>query len=87
MQPKTKLGQVEAVNKSNGEITIDPSRCKGCGLCVLSCPKTSIELADEVDSRGIRVACRRKDQQCSGCGFCYIICPDTAITVYKISNR
>jgi 2-oxoglutarate ferredoxin oxidoreductase subunit delta len=69
--------------ESRGEIVIDPSRCKGCGLCVWVCPKGHIVLSEQGDHRGIRVARLHEGHTCTGCSFCAIMCPDVAIRVYR----
>jgi 2-oxoglutarate ferredoxin oxidoreductase subunit delta len=71
------------MSKARGQIAIDPARCKACELCIWACPQKSIKTVDEVDRRGIRIACCAENAPCTGCGFCYMVCPDTAITVYK----
>ena len=71
------------MSSPEGKIAIKPDWCKGCGLCIWVCPKKSIRLAEEVDHRGIRIACFDNNTTCTGCGFCYMICPDVAIEVYK----
>jgi len=71
------------VAKAKGRIRIDPQRCKGCGLCVWACPQQAVDLTEEVDRRGIRVACLLEDKGCTGCRSCYLVCPDVAITVWK----
>jgi len=71
------------MKSAKGCIQIDTERCKGCGLCIWGCPKGGIRLSEEVDRRGIRVACPDEAVPCTGCGFCYVVCPDVAITVKK----
>ena len=71
------------MSRPTGTIIIDVKRCKGCGLCIDACPKKHIRLAEQEDSRGVRVACFKDRDECTGCGFCYIVCPDVAVTVFK----
>ena len=83
MRLETELKPGKTMRKSKGKITIDPVRCKGCGLCIWACPQESIQTVAEADRRGIRIAYCSENAQCTGCGFCYMVCPDTAIAVYK----
>jgi nitroreductase/NAD-dependent dihydropyrimidine dehydrogenase PreA subunit len=62
-----------------GEITIDYSRCNGCGLCVEACPDLEYKiLKGKVVPSGSTVF------GCIGCGQCMAICPENAI---KIKGR
>ena len=35
-----------------GKIAIDKERCKGCQLCVVTCPKKIIRLSEEFNEKG-----------------------------------
>lgn len=72
-----------------GRIQIDEERCKGCGLCMMVCPKKRIETSDKLNTKGYYPA-RSKEQnlsdserECTGCAMCAITCPDIAIEVYR----
>ena len=69
--------------KIKGTIIIDRERCKGCEVCVASCPFDVLRLATEVNSRGYNYAEMAEPDKCTGCASCSIICPDSCITVYR----
>jgi 2-oxoglutarate ferredoxin oxidoreductase subunit delta len=65
------------------EIKIDETKCKGCSLCVINCPKKCIEMSDSFGVTGYYPAKFVRPADCIGCGMCAQICPDLAIGVYK----
>jgi 2-oxoglutarate ferredoxin oxidoreductase subunit delta len=70
-----------------GFITISRDLCKGCGLCVVSCPKGSIKISNKLNIKGYHPAeymesKRSKKRKCTGCALCAITCPDVAIEVF-----
>jgi len=68
-----------------GKIIIDTERCKGCGLCVMVCPKSSITISDCSNKNGYFPA-EANNIDCTGCAMCAIICPDAAIEVFRDEN-
>lgn len=65
-------------------IIITNNTCKGCGLCVNSCPKKLIRLSDKVmNDHGYFVAEFTDESACVGCALCAVMCPDCAIAVEK----
>ena len=63
-----------------GKITIDKEKCKGCGLCVAVCPKGSIVISEQSNSKGDYPA-RPTNGDCTACCNCAVVCPDAAIEV------
>ena len=64
-------------------IEINPDNCKGCGICIVACPKDVIEQSDVINKLGYHPA-EYKGEGCIGCGFCFYSCPEPeAIIVYK----
>jgi len=64
-------------------IIIDETRCKGCGLCTIACPKKLVSLSDALNSLGVAVALFSGHEKCTGCSLCAVMCPDVAISVFK----
>jgi len=52
-------------------IVISQELCKGCGLCVKTCPLNTVEMVDKKAYIG---------EQCVSCGACLRVCPFGAIT-------
>jgi 2-oxoglutarate ferredoxin oxidoreductase subunit delta len=65
------------------KIEINQERCKGCGLCTISCPKELIQIGKEINRQGYFYVCWDNNGKCTGCAICGEICPDIAISVWK----
>ena len=63
-----------------GKIIIDTEGCKGCGLCVVVCPKEGIVISNQSNTHGYFPA-EANNTDCTGCAMCAIICPDAVIKV------
>jgi len=73
-------------NTVRGKVIIDVDECKGCGLCVESCPPRCLLLARELSAYGVHPA-RYTGKDCTGCGICFYCCPEPgAITVYRLKK-
>ena len=70
--------------KVKGSVIVDTERCKGCNLCVVSCPSDVLELAREVNNKGYNFVTVKKPDECIGCANCGYVCPDGCLTVYKL---
>jgi len=66
------------------KIKINEDFCKGCGLCVTTCPLQLIKIANHISKKGYFPAeFVDPEGKCTGCALCAIICPDVAIDVFK----
>ncbi len=66
-----------------GTIKMFRERCKGCGFCIITCPKGCIALEDNFNTMGYHPAYLKVGEDCTGCGLCAEMCPDIAIEVYR----
>ncbi|HML74318.1 MAG TPA: 4Fe-4S binding protein [Anaerohalosphaeraceae bacterium] len=62
-------------------IHFNSERCKGCGLCVLFCPKGHLRMSEELNSQGNPYAEIIDPAACNACGICFRMCPDVAIEI------
>ena len=70
---------------ARGKVAIDVEECKGCGLCVESCPPKCLELSPELSHYGVHPA-HYTGHDCTGCGICFYCCPEPgAITVFRLA--
>ncbi|MCI9273105.1 MAG: 4Fe-4S binding protein [Clostridiales bacterium] len=66
------------------KITVKEETCKGCELCVNSCPRKIIALSkDRINSKGYHPAQLIDPEKCTGCASCAMMCPDVAIIVER----
>ena len=62
------------------KLTFEIDRCKGCGLCVISCPRKVLTIArDRINQKGYSPVAVTDESACIGCGSCAIMCPDCVI--------
>lgn len=70
--------------KIRGAVVIDTEKCKGCEVCVVTCPTQTLALAVEVNGKGYHYYYAANPDACIGCSNCAVVCPDGVITVYKL---
>ncbi len=58
-------------------LIINRDRCKGCELCVRSCPRQILYLDEQAEVEVSDIG------QCIFCGVCELRCPDFAIRLEK----
>ena len=66
-----------------GKIEVDIERCKGCGLCVDTCPHDCITISTSESNKKGYFPAVQDNTHCTGCTMCAVICPDAAITVFR----
>ena len=66
------------------KVSINELICKGCGLCVRSCPKNVLALSrSRLNPKGYHPAEVTDQASCIGCASCARTCPDVAIRIEK----
>jgi len=63
-------------------VKIRQARCKGCGLCVISCPKQLLKVSPKINRAGYPVVQIDDVESCTGCALCAEMCPDVVISVF-----
>lgn len=72
--------------KIKGAIEVDTARCKGCDICVTSCPFDVLRMSKEVNEKGYTYSYMLNPDNCTGCASCGLVCPDGCIRVYRIKE-
>lgn len=68
------------------KVKVNPEECKGCGRCLLACPRMVLAMGKHLNEMGYTFVQPVKDE-CIGCGACFYHCPEPgAITVYEITE-
>ena len=60
-------------------VTINHQACKGCGLCVESCPTCALQLVDGI--------AQIDEDLCQGCEICIDVCPQGAISSIEVIEK
>ena len=66
-------------------VTVREDRCKGCGNCIVVCPKKIMNFSERLNLKGYHPAEVKEENmdKCIGCASCAKMCPDCVITVEK----
>lgn len=73
----------QTAKKKQSKLVFNEERCKGCGLCVLACPRKLLAISDRLNNQGYPVAECTDDEKCNSCALCAEMCPDVVIEVWK----
>ena len=66
------------------KLTFKEDLCKGCGLCVLACPKKILAVSKtKLNRQGHAPVECTQPEACVGCASCAMMCPDCVITVER----
>lgn len=73
-------------------VKFNGDKCKGCELCISTCPKHLISFSSHINSKGYRPAAIENLDgdgyavDCIGCCSCAVMCPDGAIEIFEEEN-
>lgn len=73
----------EKKKEKGAQIRINQKWCKGCYICVETCPKKVFETTKEVTEKGFQPVMVAHPDECIQCLQCEMLCPDLAIDVEK----
>ncbi len=68
---------------ASGRPIIEVERCKGCALCIGSCPKDILLMSEDINGQGVHFPFCIDEALCIACSFCAIMCPDTVIEIER----
>jgi 2-oxoglutarate ferredoxin oxidoreductase subunit delta len=66
-----------------GKIIVNQELCKGCYLCVRSCPRSVLAVDSMQNSSGSYPVTASHNEKCIACGNCFTVCPDICLRVYE----
>lgn len=56
------------------KVSIDGRLCKGCGLCLTTCPRQVFQETEGVGALGFRLIRVASPEKCTSCGLCELFC-------------
>jgi formate hydrogenlyase subunit 6 len=70
----------ETPPRLRGSLEWDPQACSGCGLCVMDCPASALELV-VLDRKAKRYVMTYHEDRCTFCGQCVMSCRQKSLAM------
>ncbi len=70
----------------NPEPLINALECKGCGRCIIACPKQVLRMGQQLNERGYTHV-EYLGEGCVGCANCFYSCPEPHAIAVRIPTR
>jgi NAD-dependent dihydropyrimidine dehydrogenase PreA subunit len=65
-------------------VKIAAEQCKGCRVCISTCPRHCLVVGSQFNSLGYQNTVFVGEDRCTACGLCFYVCPEPgAITVFR----
>ncbi len=68
-------------------IIVDDERCRGCGLCIVYCPRQVLGSSSRFNRDGLNPVEQQRPELCIGCATCALMCPHVAIVLVERTAR
>lgn len=68
-------------------VSVDDTRCSGCGICGMACPYDAPRLYEKRVNGEVSRLSKVDSNKCMGCGTCVAACPMGAISRPGVSNQ
>lgn len=84
IKPDSTISRRELLKRLSplGKVTLDSSRCTGCGLCVVECPTRALFISSNEEAGAFQLIF--KHSNCVACGLCVEICPEKCLSMERI---
>jgi 2-oxoglutarate ferredoxin oxidoreductase subunit delta len=72
---------------SVSRILVDDEKCRGCGLCIVFCPRQVLAASTRFNHDGLSPVEQQYPERCIGCATCALMCPHVAIILVERTSR